>query len=91
MAVIFDPRKSAKKVAERGLSFERVTALEWGAAMIKEDTRKDYGEIRLQVLAMLKNRLYAAVVTPRGADWRVISCRKASKREIARYGKERQS
>jgi hypothetical protein len=90
MAIIFDPRKSAKNVAERGLSFELAAAFAWDTALIKEDTRKDYGEVRLQVWALMEGRLYAAVVTPRGSDLRVISLRKANGKEIKRYGKEGQ-
>jgi uncharacterized DUF497 family protein len=88
MAITFDPEKSAKNVAERGLSFELVEKLEWDTAYVKEDIRKDYGETRLQVLAFLDDRLYAAVVTPRGEDLRVISFRKANKKEVKLYGKK---
>jgi uncharacterized DUF497 family protein len=66
-------------------SWER---LEWETALIMEDVRKDYGETRLQVLALMDGRLYAAVVTPRGEDLRVISFRKANRREVIRYGKK---
>jgi len=55
---------------------------------VVEDTRRNYGEIRLQVLALLQGRLYAAVMTPRDGDLRVISFRKANRREVERYGKE---
>ncbi len=75
-------------MAERGLSFDLVERLEWDTAEVVEDMRRDYGETRLQVLALLDNRLYAAVVTPRGHDLRVISLRKANRREVERYGKE---
>ena len=61
---------------------------EWETARVVEDTRRDYGETRLQVLALLDGRLYAAVVTPRGEDLRVISLRKANRREVERYGKK---
>ena len=56
--------------------------------MIAEDTRHDYGEPRLLVMACLEGRLHAAVVTPRGEDLHVISFRKANKREVKRYGKK---
>jgi uncharacterized DUF497 family protein len=88
MAFTFDPDKNARNVAERGLSFELVERLEWHTALVKEDRRKDYGETRLQVWAVLDNRLYVAVVTPRGEDLRVISFRRASKREEKIYGEE---
>ena len=88
MAFTFDPEKSARNVANRGLPFELVERLEWEAALVVEDVRKDYGETRLQVLALMEGRLYAAVVTPRGDDLRVISFRKANRREVIRYGKK---
>lgn len=88
MAVTFDPEKDAKNRAEHGLSFERVAELEWDTAVVREDTRRDYGETRLLVMARLDGRLHAAVVTPRGEDLHVISLRKANKREVKRYGKK---
>jgi uncharacterized DUF497 family protein len=59
-----------------------------GTVLIMEDVRKDYGETRLQVLALMGGRLYAAVVTPRGEDLRFISFRKANRREVIRYSKK---
>jgi uncharacterized DUF497 family protein len=88
MAVTFDLAKNAKNIAERGLSFERVAELDWDTAVIGEDTRHDYGEPRLLVMARLDGRLHAAVVTPRGEDLHVISFRKANRREVRRYGKK---
>ena len=87
MAITFDPKKNAANIAERGLSFERVAELEWDTAIVAEDTRRNYGEPRLLVMARLDGRLHAAVVTPRGEDLHVISFRKANRREVKRYGK----
>jgi uncharacterized protein len=83
-----DPGKNAKNLAERGLSFERVAKLDWDTAMVAQDTRRDYGETRLLVMARLDGRLHAAVVTPRGEDLHVISFRKANQREVKRYCKK---
>ena len=88
MAVTFDSEKNAKNIAERGLSFERVAELDWDTALIAGDTRRDYGETRLLVMARLGGRLHAAIVTPRGEDLHVISFRKANKREAKQYGKK---
>jgi uncharacterized DUF497 family protein len=88
MAVTFDPEKNARNIAERGLSFERVADLDWATAVVTEDDRRDYGEVRLRVMACLGGRLHAAVVTPRGEDLRVISFRRASRREVRLYGKK---
>jgi len=89
MRLTFDPAKNARNIAERGLSFERVAELDWETAVAQEDTRKDYGETRLQVLAYLGERLHAAVITMRGDAVHVISVRKASRKEVRWYEQER--
>ncbi|MGI9146144.1 MAG: BrnT family toxin [Chloroflexota bacterium] len=53
MRFAFDPAKNEWNIAERGLSFELVAELEWETALTLEDTRHDYGETRLRVLALL--------------------------------------
>jgi uncharacterized DUF497 family protein len=85
MAIVFDPAKNAQNVARRGLPFELVAQLEWEHALIIEDTRKDYGEMRLIVVAPMLGRIYVAIVTPRESDLRVISFRKANAKETKRY------
>jgi uncharacterized DUF497 family protein len=60
-------------------------------AISVEDTRKDYGEQRLRVLGYVNGLLHAAVITPRGGKIRVISLRRANRREERAYAKERQS
>jgi len=65
-----------------------VAGLDWDTAIVVEDTRHDYGEPRLRVMARLDGRLHAAVVTPRGEDLRVISFRRANRREVRLYGKK---
>ena len=89
MRLTFDPAKNARNIAERGLSFERVAELDWETAVSQEDTRKDYGETRIQVLAFLGNRLHAAVVTVRSDALHVISFRKANRKEVKWYEQER--
>lgn len=85
MRIIFDPLKNQRNIAERGLSFELAAELEWGTALTSEDTRRDYGEKRLRVLALLHGRLHAVVVVPGEGELRVISLRKANRREEILY------
>jgi uncharacterized protein len=66
LRVTFDPAKNERNIAERSLSFERVADLDWEIAVAVEDDRKDYGERRLRVMALLGPRLRAAVITYRG-------------------------
>jgi uncharacterized DUF497 family protein len=86
MRITFDPAKNERNIAERGLSFERVVDLDWELALIWEDVRRDYGERRLRVLAMLEGRMHAAVITRRGDATHVISFRKANRTEVKWYG-----
>ena len=65
--------------------------MDFERAISVEDTRKDYGEHRLRVLGYIGRRLHAAVITPRGDKIRVISLRRANRREERAYAKERQS
>ena len=85
MRLTFDPLKNGKNIAERGLSFEQVADLDWGTARAVEDTRRDYGEVRLRVAAMMGRRLHIAIITRRGDAIHVISFRKANRKEIKLY------
>lgn len=89
LRVTFDPAKNARNIAERSLSFERVADLDWETAVAVEDDRRDYGERRLRVMALLGQRLHVTVITFRGDAMHVISFRKANSREIKRYGDEK--
>ena len=85
MRITYDSAKNEKNKAERGLPFDLVADLDWDSAVAVEDTRRDYGERRLRVLARLDGRLHVAVVTLRGDATHVISFRKANRKEVIRY------
>jgi len=85
MRITFDPAKNDRNVTERGLSFDLASELEWSTALTVEDTRRNYGELRLRVLALLNGRLHAVVVTPREDELRIISFRKANRKEEKLY------
>jgi uncharacterized protein len=80
-----DPQKEGRNIAQRGLSLDLAEQLDWTTALIWEDQRKDYGEKRYCVLGFIEDRLYSVVFTPRNGKPRVISLRKANKREVNRY------
>lgn len=86
MEIDFDPGKDAVNRAKHGLSLADAARLEWEDAFILPDDRAAYGERRLRVYAMLDGRLHMAAVTFRGPVLRVISLRKANRREVRRYG-----
>lgn len=85
MEVSFDPTKNAQNIELRGLSFERAVEFEFSTAWILVDNRKDYGETRYRAFGFLGERLHALVFTETKVGIRVISFRKANKREERRY------
>ena len=83
----YDPAKSAKNARERGLPFELAAELEWRKAVIFTDDRFMYGEERLIAFAPMRGRLYAVCYVQRGRVRRIVSFRKANKREERLYAK----
>jgi|SRR4051812_8843721 len=88
VALEWDERKSARNVAQKRPPFEDVVRFDFGAAMIFEDRRKDYGERRMVAISYVDRRLHVLVFTERGGGIRVISFRHANEREIARYARQ---
>ena len=59
MKIEFDPAKSARNAKERTLPFELTAELDWDAARVRPDDRRDYGEERYFALVPMSGRLYA--------------------------------
>jgi uncharacterized DUF497 family protein len=85
--ITYDPRKSERNLRERGLGFDMVAEFDFGSAVYSIDTRRDYGEVRTRALGFIGTTLYALAFTMRGSALRVISLRKASRKERNRYAK----
>ena len=77
----WDEAKRQAALATRGLDFAAMERFDWPTAVIREDTRRDYGEVRLRAMGLIDGRLHEAVFTPRGGRVRIISLRKANERE----------
>ena len=84
MRITFDPTKSDKALSERGLDFDDAASIFAGVTLEVEDTRKDYGEMRVICYGLLEGRMIVVGYTPRGADRHVFSMRKANEREQKR-------
>ena len=89
MKIEFDPAKNIRNTKERGFPFVRVAELEWDLALIYEDTRKDYPERRFIAHGVIGDCLHVVVFTPVTGGIRVISFRKANKREVRAYASKR--
>jgi hypothetical protein len=79
--ISFDPSKNDQNLSERQLSFTRVIDFDWGSALVKEDVRKNYPERRFIAIGYLDKRLHVLCFAETELGIRVISFRKANKRE----------
>ena len=87
MEITYDPAKNATNIEQRGLSFERVADFDFETALFSVDDRRDYGETRYRGFGYLHALVF--VETENGI--RVISFRKANKREVKGYEQATQS
>jgi uncharacterized protein len=85
MEITYDRSKNSQNILERNLSFDQVVNFDFETANFTIDKRKNYGEIRRCAIGFLGNRLHALVFTETPKGIRVISFRKANKREITIY------
>jgi uncharacterized DUF497 family protein len=84
----FDPAKSARNTNSRSLSFGRAVDFDWETAIYYEDDRVDYPETRIIALGFLGERLHVIGFTPIDGGARIISFRKANRREVRYYEDE---
>lgn len=85
MKIEFDPAKHQRNLEKHGIGLSDAQSFDFDAALIAPDKRFDYGEERMNALGWLNGRLHVLTFTLRGDTLRVISLRKANKREVAKY------
>lgn len=89
MHVTFDPAKEAANLAKHGVSLLDAVDFEWETAVVWPDQRRDYGEPRMVALGYIGLRIMALVYVDRPPEHpterRIISVRKANRREVHRY------
>jgi uncharacterized DUF497 family protein len=84
----FDPAKTARNIAERGLSFAQAVDFDFASALFWLDTRKSYPEQRIAALGLFAGRVHSLVFAESSTGIRVISFRKANSRVVKRYEQE---
>ena len=87
MRIEFDPAKDAVNQAKHGVSLALAVELDWEAALVWVDDRFEYAELRMIALAPKTKILYCAAFVERGEVRRVISLRRANRREVKHYVK----
>lgn len=86
MRITYDTAKNQRNIQERQLSFDDAAFFDFDTALIAKDERKAYGEDRYSALGLLNGRVHSLVFTETSNGIRVISFRKANKREVQKYG-----
>ena len=89
MRITFDPAKNEKNIRERGLQFDRAREFQFATAEIESEYR--HGEWRRLAKGFLGDRLHMLVYKPEVDGIRVISFRKANKREVKSYEEGRRN
>jgi uncharacterized protein len=83
----WDEAKAVDNLAKHAFSFARAIAIFSDPEhFIVEDQRYQYDEKRFTVYGFIQSRLYVVIFTFRGEAVRIISARKANKREINFHG-----
>jgi len=83
----FDPGKDATNLSKHGVSLADAAELSWDAALVWIDDRADYGEVRMVALAPIGDMLFFVAFVDREPVRRIISLRRANRREVTHYVK----
>ena len=86
MRYFYDPAKDRANRAKHGVSLAVAEILFAGPHLSMTDDRFEYGEVREVAFGLINDRLFVRVYADREAERRVISLRKANKREVKCYG-----
>ena len=85
MRIEFDRTKDLANRAIHGVSLALATQLDWEAALVWVDDRFEYDEVRMIALAPETATVYYEAFIERGDVCRVISMRRATRREVKHY------
>lgn len=86
----FDPGKDATNLSKHGLSLAAAAELSWDATLVWLDDRADYGEVRVVALAPIGDTLFFLAFVDRESSRRIISLRRANRREVNHFVKATQ-
>jgi uncharacterized DUF497 family protein len=87
MEIIFDATKDIANINKHGISLANTADVEWDTLHAVLDLRYSYSEDRMVGIAYIGMRLYVLVYVGRDEVRRIISLRKANRREVNRYAK----
>jgi uncharacterized DUF497 family protein len=83
----WDEKKRLSNLAKHNVDFNRVASIFDGRVVAWPLRQRGYGEDRFAALGIVKEMIFYVVYTWRGDLRRIISARKAGRRERERYHK----
>lgn len=81
----WDDEKRRANADKHGVDFPLIAEFDWQTAVVIEDRRRNYGERRYSATGLIGSRLHVVVFTPRGDGLRLISLRRANRRDERKW------
>ena len=88
--LVWDANKSLRCLQNRGFDFAYAARIfDDPLCLTIEDRRRDYGESRSMTFGHIEERVFVVISTRRDDMIRIISARKANRREVSWYDQNR--
>ena len=84
----WDENKREANLDKHDVDFLAALEFDWQTALVYEDACSGYEEHRFWTLGLIQERVHVLVFTCRESFVRIISLRKANKRETRRYAEQ---
>ncbi|MEY4983304.1 MAG: hypothetical protein RIR62_1570 [Pseudomonadota bacterium] len=81
----WDDGKRRANLAKHGVDFAAIDGFDWASADVEPDLRHPYGEERFAAVGYIGVRLHRVIFTRRNGRIRLISLRKANRREQRKW------
>jgi uncharacterized DUF497 family protein len=84
----WDPNKETHNLRKHHIDFTTASFIWNGPVLERADERRDYGETGVLAIGEVENRTLVVVFTPHGEVRRIISVRKANRRDKKLFEEE---
>ena len=81
----WDSIKNQRNIEKHGIDFTDAVRIFEHPTLTVVDNRRDYGEKRIAAMGTVKDVILYVVYTARDGIWRIISARRANRRERKKY------
>ena len=85
MEIEWDKNKADSNLIKHNIDFEDAKNIFLDPNRLEREDKRDYGEIRIQVIGIVNQVVLFVVYTKRGNRYRIISARRANKNERRQY------